>query len=223
VQWRRRIVDGARESLRESQNFRTTPPGAGTLDGDEQRADAQAGARTMARHITQPLAYRLFALALGALSFGSVGSVARADDVCDARARPAKLDFTLRDVAGNEVRLADYSGHVIVLDFWATWCAPCRVAIPDLVELHERYRDRGFVVLGVSVNDPVARLEPFVQELGMSYPVLIGDGRYDLQEAFGPLLGFPTSFVITREGKICRQHTGLAPKTVLERAIASLL
>ena len=121
------------------------------------------------------------------------------------------------------MRLADYSGHVIVLDFWATWCAPCRVAIPDLVELYERYRDRGLVVIGVSVNDPVTRLEPFVQELRMSYPVLIGDGRHDLQEAFGPLIGFPTSFVITRDGRICRRHTGVAPKAALERAIASLL
>jgi peroxiredoxin len=164
-------------------------------------------------------------VALGALALGtlSIGSMARADDVCDARARRANLDFTLRDVAGNEVTLADYSGHVIVLDFWATWCAPCRVAIPDLVELYERYRDRGFVVLGVSVNDPVTRLEPFAQELRMSYPVLIGDRRYDLQEAFGPLIGFPTSFLITRDGRICRRHTGLVPKTVLEQAIASLL
>jgi peroxiredoxin len=169
---------------------------------------------------TRSLAFRLFALALGA---ASVSSTARADDACDANDRPAKLDFTLRDVAGNDVKLADYLGRVIVLDFWATWCAPCRVAIPDLVELYERYRDQGFVVLGISVNDPVARLEPFVQEHRMSYPVLIGDGRYDVQEAFGPLVGFPTSFVITRDGTICRRHTGVAPKAALERAIASLL
>lgn len=179
----------------------------------------------MNRCITRPFAFRLVALALGALSLGSlsVGSAARADDICDARARRANLDFTLRDTTGNEVRLADYKGHVIVLDFWATWCAPCRVAIPDLVGLYERYRDRGFVVLGVSVNDPVTRLEPFVRELRISYPVLIGEARYDVQEAFGPLVGFPTSFVIARDGSICRQHTGLAAKGDLERVIASLL
>jgi peroxiredoxin len=171
------------------------------------------------------LAFRSLALALGALLLGSfsVGSVARADEVCDARARRANLDFELRDLAGNEVRLADYTGHVIVLDFWATWCVPCRVAIPDLVELYERYRDRGFVVLGVSVNDPVTRLQPFVRELRMSYPVLVGEGRYDLQEALGPLIGFPTSIVIARDGRICRQHTGIAAKADLERAISSLL
>jgi peroxiredoxin len=176
-------------------------------------------------YITPPQALRSFAVALGAFAFTGLGidSAARADDVCDAWARPAKLEFALRDVAGNEVRLADYRGQVIVLDFWATWCAPCRVAIPDLVELYERYRDRGLVVLGVSVDDPATRLEPFMRELHMSYPVLIGDGRYDLQEAFGPLIGFPTSFVITRDGKICRRHTGIAPKAALEQAIASLL
>ena len=91
----------------------------------------------MAKRTARSLAFRLLALALGALG----GSTARADDVCDAKERPANLDFTLRDVAGNEVRLAEYSGQVIVLDFWATWCAPCRIAIPDLVELYERSSD----------------------------------------------------------------------------------
>ena len=133
------------------------------------------------------------------------------------------LDFTLRDIAGNDVRLSDYAGYVIVLDFWATWCAPCRASIPDLVELYERHRDRGFVVLGVSVDDSVARLQPFVRELEMSYPVLTGEGRYDLQEALGPIVGFPTSFVISRDGTLCRRHTGIAAKADLERAIVSLL
>jgi cytochrome c biogenesis protein CcmG/thiol:disulfide interchange protein DsbE len=219
----RRIANRTSKAFRESQSFRTARRGAGKLDCDEERADARFGGGTMDRFTTRFVASRL--IAIGALSFGalSTGFAVGAEELCDARARRAKLDFTLRDVAGNDVRLADYSGHVIVLDFWATWCAPCRVAIPDLVEIYERYRDRGVVVLGVSVNDPVTRLKPFVREFQMSYPVLIGEGRYDLQEALGPFVGFPTSFVIARDGTICRQHTGIAAKADLERAIASLL
>ena len=162
-------------------------------------------------------------LALGALTLGAPPIALAGESICTAKAKPAKLDFTLRDVAGNETNLAAYEGQVILLDFWATWCAPCRVTIPSLVELYERYRERGFVVLGVSVDDPVERLTPFVRELGITYPVLVGAGRYDLQEAFGPLVGFPTSYVIARDGNICAQHTGIAAKADLERTLAALL
>jgi peroxiredoxin len=151
------------------------------------------------------------------------GTTARAGDVCPPTPRAANLEFTLGDVEGNDLALADLRGKVILLNFWATWCAPCRVEIPDLVDLHRRYRDRGLAVIGVSVNDPVARLEPFVRELAMSYPVLIGAGRYDLQEAFGPLVGFPTTFLVSRDGAICVQHTGRTSKADLEAAITALL
>ena len=78
-------------------------------------------------------------------------------------------------------------------------------------------------MLGVSVNDPVSRLEPFAAEFKMNYPVLVGAGHGDLQEAFGSLVGFPTSFLISREGTICVQHTGFAPKEEFEREINALL
>ena len=172
---------------------------------------------------TRRLDVRSALLALAALALGAPPLTPAPESVCTPKTKPAKLDFTLRDAAGNEMRLADYEGQVILLDFWATWCAPCRVTIPTLVDLYERNRERGFVVLGVSVDDPVERLTPFVRELGITYPVLVGAGRYDLQEAFGPLVGFPTSFVIGRDGKICTQHTGIATKAELERILAALL
>jgi peroxiredoxin len=172
---------------------------------------------------TRRLGVRSALLALAALALGAPPLAPGAESVCAAKAKPAKLDFTLRDAAGNETNLADYKGRVILLDFWATWCAPCRVTIPTLVDLYERNRERGFVVLGVSVDDPVERLTPFVRELGITYPVLVGAGRYDLQEAFGPLVGFPTSFVIGRDGRICAQHTGIATQGDLERILAALL
>jgi len=144
-------------------------------------------------------------------------------DTCNVGPREAPLDFTLSSVDGGEITLSDYAGRVILLDFWATWCAPCRDEIPGLIELYERYGDAGFVVLGVAVDDEKAAVEAYVEELGMSYPVLVEDGRYELRDAYGPLVGFPTSFLITREGTICVRHVGIASKEQHEAEIEALL
>lgn len=142
--------------------------------------------------------------------------------VC-TQAKPANLNFTLKDMNGKDVTLSAYQGKVILLDFWATWCGPCKVEIPGFVELYQKYGPQGFVVLGVSVDDPVSKLKPFAAKLKMNYPVLVGAGHDDLQESFGPLIGFPTSFLIGRDGKICTEHTGLVPKEQFEREIRALL
>lgn len=142
--------------------------------------------------------------------------------ICNVGPRPAPLDFTLPAVDGGEVTLSDYAGQVILLDFWATWCAPCRAEIPGLVELYEKHKDSGFVVLGVAVDDTVDALEPYVAELGITYPVLIEDG-YELRDAYGPLFGFPTAFLITRQGRICARHVGIAPKEQHAAEIEALL
>lgn len=143
--------------------------------------------------------------------------------MCDDDAKPANLDFVLKDMNGQDVALSRYKGEVIVLDFWATWCAPCRIEIPNFVELYDKYRSRGFVVLGISVDDPVSALKPFAVDLGMNYPVLVGADRDDVKNAFGPPVGFPTSFIIDRDGKICTSHTGFATKEQFEREILALL
>lgn len=163
---------------------------------------------------------RLGVLAAAALAAGPLPATAAP---CGAGAKPANLDFVLKDLEGNDVTLSAYKGHVIVLDFWATWCAPCKIEIPNFVELYERYRAQGLVVLGVSVDDPVATLKPFAERYKMSYPVLVGADREDLKNAFGPPVGYPTSFVIDRDGKICVSHTGFATKETFERDIVSLL
>jgi peroxiredoxin len=144
-------------------------------------------------------------------------------DICVPNGKTASLDFVLKDIDGKDVSLSAYKGKVIVLDFWATWCAPCRIEIPNFVELYKKYRSEGFVVLGVSVDDPVSKLKPFARELKMNYPVLIGLNRDDIKDAFGPPPGYPTSFVIGRDGKICSQHTGFVPKEEFERKIKGLL
>ena len=146
-----------------------------------------------------------------------------AADACTAPVRRANLDFTLRDVAGREIALRRFRGKVVLINFWATWCSPCREEIPGLVGLYEKYRQRGLVILGVSVDDPVSRLVPFVARLGMTYPVLIGTDRPDFLDAYGELAGFPTSVLLSRDGRVCARYAGLADGTRLERQILSLL
>lgn len=146
-----------------------------------------------------------------------------AADLCTAGNKAANLNFTLESITGRQVQLSDYNGQVILLNFWATWCEPCRKEIPWLVELHEEYRKRGLVVLGVSIDESVELVKPFAEQLRVTYPILIGKNRDDVTDAFGPLLGFPTSVLVTRGGAICRRHTGIASKAQLEREINALL
>jgi peroxiredoxin len=152
-----------------------------------------------------------------------VGAKATGEEICDPHGKPANLNFTLKDIDGEKVSLIAYKGKVILLDFWATWRVPCKLEIPCFVDLYKKYRARGFVVLGVSVDDSVPELKPFVAPFNMNYPVLVGVGRDDVQNAFGPVLGFPTSFLIARDSTICKQHTGYVPKEQFEREIKELL
>jgi thiol-disulfide isomerase/thioredoxin len=124
---------------------------------------------------------------------------------------------------GRDINLADYKGKVIMLNFWATWCGPCKYEIPTFVDLQEKYRDQGVVFLGLSVDDPVDKLKPFAAQYKMNYPVLVGEGREDVQDAFGPVWGIPVTFMIGRDGKICKRHMGLATKEQFEKEIQALL
>ena len=142
---------------------------------------------------------------------------------CPADAKPAPLHFTMKDVGNVDVALSQYKGKVILLDFWATWCGPCKVEIPAFVEFQKKYGKQGFQVLGVSVDDKAEQLEPYIKELGMNYPVLLGLGRNDVQDAYGPLVGLPTTFLIGRDGRICATHAGYADKDTFEEEIKALL
>jgi peroxiredoxin len=146
-----------------------------------------------------------------------------ADEVCNVSRRKANLDFTVRDIAGKDVRLSRYKGQVVLLNFWATWCAPCKREIPALTALYRDYKERGFVVLGVSVDSEVRAIKPFAREMKMNYPVLIGAGREDLSQAFGPFIGFPTSVLVGRDGKVCVRHVGVVSKAQLEKQVGALL
>jgi thiol-disulfide isomerase/thioredoxin len=146
-----------------------------------------------------------------------------AGDVCNVARKKANLNFTLKDVAGKDVRLSKYKGQVVLVNFWATWCGPCRVEIPALTSLYRDYKDRGFVVLGVSVDSEVSAIKPFARVMKMNYPVLVGAGREDLSSAYGPFVGFPTSVLVARDGAVCVRHVGILSKAKLEEQIAALL
>lgn len=160
---------------------------------------------------------------LAALLAALAPSAQAADDVCNVSRRKANLDFTVRDIAGKDVRLSQYKGQVVLLNFWATWCVPCKREIPALTALYRDYKKRGFVVLGVSVDSEIRAIKPFAREMKMNYPVLVGAGREDLSQAFGPFIGFPTSVLVARDGKVCVRHVGVVSKAQLERQIGVLL
>ncbi len=146
-----------------------------------------------------------------------------AEEVCPADAKVANFDFTFKDINGKNVALSAFKGKVVLLDFWATWCPPCRKEIPGFVELYDRYKAQGFVVLGVSMDDSTSDVKKFMRTLKMNYPILLGNEREDVEKAYGPFPGMPTSFVIARDGKICHQHTGFVAKEEFERQIKALL
>jgi len=136
--------------------------------------------------------------------------------------KDAPLNFTLKDMHGDDVVLSSYKGKVMILNFWATWCGPCKAEIPDLVMLQEQYRD-DLVVLGFSVDDTPEKMKPYAAEYKINYPLLVGNGREDVQDAYGPLWGIPVSVIIDREGKIAKKHSGIASREQFEREIRPLL
>jgi thiol-disulfide isomerase/thioredoxin len=142
---------------------------------------------------------------------------------CPANAKPANLNFTLKDINNQDVRLASLKGKVILLDFWATWCGPCKVEIPWFIEFQNKYGKDGLQVVGISVDDSLDRLKPFVSQMKMNYTVLQGLDHEDVKDAFGPIFGLPVTLVISRDGKICTRHIGLRPKEEFENSIKALL
>jgi peroxiredoxin len=142
---------------------------------------------------------------------------------CMANPKPANFDFTMKDVDGNQVSLSAYKGKVVLLNFWATWCGPCKAEIPGFVRLQEKYRDQGLVIVGYSVDDTAEKAKAYAAQYKMNYPILLGEGREEVQDAYGPIWGIPASFIISKDGKVCRKHMGIAPEAVFEKEVVALL
>jgi thiol-disulfide isomerase/thioredoxin len=153
----------------------------------------------------------------------ATSAVAPPTSSCPANAKAANLNFTLKDLNNADVKLSSLKGKVILLDFWATWCGPCKIEIPWFIEFQEKYAKQGLQVVGISTDDTLAKLKPYVANAKMNYVVLQGLDHDDVQDAFGPLFGIPVTVVISRDGKICAKHTGLTSKDAFEKEIKSLL
>ncbi len=157
-----------------------------------------------------------------AASHQSAAAASAETGACMANAKPANFDFSLKDLDGKNVALSSYKGKIVLLNFWATWCGPCKAEIPGFVELQDKYK-QDLVIVGFSVDDPADKAKAFAAEYKMNYPILLGEGREDVQDAYGPIWGIPASFLISKDGKVCRKHLGIAPKAVFEKEIVALM
>ena len=137
-----------------------------------------------------------------------------------AKAAP---EFSLKDADGKTVHLSDYKGKVVLLDFWATWCGPCKLEIPWFMEFEKQFKDQGFAVVGVSMDeDGWTAIKPYVQDMKMNYRVLLGNDT--VSAAYGGLDSLPTTLLIDREGGIASVHVGVSMgKEEFKNAIVKLL
>jgi peroxiredoxin len=133
-------------------------------------------------------------------------------------------EFSLRSVDGKKVSLSDYKGKAVLINFWATWCAPCKIEMPWLVSLRNQYAPQGFEILGVNADDagtPRTKLVKFGQEQGLNYPLLVGDDA--MSRKYGGVEFLPTSYFVGRDGKIVAETAGLVSKSEVEASIKKAL
>lgn len=166
----------------------------------------------------------VFCIAFVAVSIASGAGKAMGEKGADTRlaSRQKAPNFMLTNLEGKVVKLLDFRGKVVILDFWATWCPPCREGIPDFIALQEQYGDKGFQMVGISLDQGgVSVVRPFVVENGINYPVLLTDGK--VESAYGGIRGIPTTFVIDKTGNIRTKYIGFTQKERFEKDIVALL
>jgi peroxiredoxin len=130
-------------------------------------------------------------------------------------------DFSLTSLSGEPVKLSDYSGQVVLINMWATWCPPCKAEMPTIDQYYQAHRDDGFVVLAVNSQEKADSVNSFIQDSGFTFPVLLDD-QATVMDQYN-VLGLPTSFIISRDGTIQHTHTGQITKDQLEQYIDPLL
>ncbi|HLH05971.1 MAG TPA: TlpA disulfide reductase family protein [Terriglobales bacterium] len=133
-------------------------------------------------------------------------------------------DFRLKSIDGKSYRLADLRGKAVLLNFWATWCPPCKIEIPWFVELQKQYASQGLVIVGVAMDDDADKqkvVADFANEMKIDYPVLLGND--EVADEYGGVDALPTTFFIGRDGKIVRRFMGLAAHSDFEDAIHAAL
>lgn len=152
-------------------------------------------------------------------SMGRIG--ASHNGAAVSKQKPLAPDFTLPQLDGQQLSLSSYGGKIVLLDFWATWCVPCREETPHFVELQQKYGNRGLQIIGVSMDDSVDPVRPFAQQFHINYPVVMGTA--ETGEEYGGVLGLPIAFLIGRDGRIVAKHMGATDPAVFEREIVKLL
>ena len=156
------------------------------------------------------------------LAVGCSSSPKPTQATADNRDRKAAANFSLPDSTGAKIALADYKGKVVLLNFWATWCGPCKIEIPWFIEFNKAYKDRGLAVLGVSLDDDGWKsVKPYLADKKIDYPVVVGND--EVAKSYGGVDALPTTFIIDRDGRIAFVHMGLVGKDTYEKEIRSLL
>jgi peroxiredoxin len=156
-----------------------------------------------------------------ALVNGTKSAVQEQFDRSELISKPAP-DFSLTDATGQTVKLSDQKGKVVLLNFWATWCGPCKVEIPWFMSFQQQYKDRNFAVVGVAFDDDGwTAVKPYIAEHKINYRVVVGNDALD--KAYGGVESLPTTFLIGRDGRVASKHVGLVSKSTYQDEIARLL
>ena len=162
------------------------------------------------------------ALLVGGLPSVPADAMAKRPDGKPGEA-PKVPDFTLKRASdGKDVHGAEFKGKVRVINFWATWCPPCKREIPDFIELQKEYGPKGLVIIGIAMDKQGASVvAPFAKEWGMNYPVLIGGS--EVSKAYGNIMSYPTTFLVDREGNVVKKYVGFQEKATVEKDVKALL
>jgi cytochrome c biogenesis protein CcmG/thiol:disulfide interchange protein DsbE len=143
--------------------------------------------------------------------------------VTSAMAQQQKAaNFSLKSADGTSYELSKYKGKVVIVNFWATWCGPCRKEIPDFIEAYKKHKDKGLEIIGISLDqDGWARVTPYVKKSNINYPIVLGDEK--VVENYGGIEAIPTTFIVDKNGNIADQHTGTMSLKQLEAKLKPLL
>jgi|WetSurMetagenome_2_1015567.scaffolds.fasta_scaffold45624_5 peroxiredoxin len=163
--------------------------------------------------------YWIVGLIILASFFYILDSSSSSHQSSDSAMNGAAPQFTLHDVDGRPISLSSYRGKVVILDFWAPWCPPCRREIPDFISLQNQYASQGLQVIGIGLDQP-SNVASFVQRYGVNYPVVIGDDA--ISNSYGGVSGIPTTFIIDKQGIIRNKFVGFTDKAVFEVHIKKL-
>ena len=133
------------------------------------------------------------------------------------------IDFVFNDLNDKPVKLSDFRGRIVLVNVWATWCPPCREEIPSFINLYDKYKDKGFEIIGIATDKQGKSIvKPFAEKFKINYPLVVGDMR-EVVKIFGPIRGIPTTFLIDEKGEIKNKYIGLRSEEKFEEDIKKLL